>query len=274
MTKVEIKKKFDEIVAFAEVERFLDTPVKRYSSGMYVRLAFAVAAHLEPEILVVDEVLAVGDAEFQKKCLGKMKDVATGGRTVLFVSHNMGAVQSMCNLGILLEKGKIKENGDIYKIAETYRKTGSSQKPLIRENKSNKKIFIKKAEAFFDKENEELKIELLIESKVAFGISVECRLLDTYQTPLAFLSIGRLDLSQKIPIKTGIEKIALKGQVPRLIKGRYFLWVSIADPLIIHLDVCEELIELDLEFLPREGSKLDLSPSLGFGHLEIPLKKG
>ena len=93
MSRLEIKRKFDEIVAFAEVEKFLDTPVKRYSSGMYVRLAFAVAAHLEPEILVVDEVLAVGDAAFQKKCLGKMEDVGTEGRTVLFVSHNMGAIQ-------------------------------------------------------------------------------------------------------------------------------------------------------------------------------------
>src|SRR5262245_36111589 len=96
MTKAEIKSKFDEIVAFAEVERFLDTPVKRYSSGMYVRLAFSIAAHLEPEILIVDEVLAVGDAEFQTKCLGKMRDVSRSGRTVLFVSHNLSAVQTLC----------------------------------------------------------------------------------------------------------------------------------------------------------------------------------
>src|SRR5262249_43867708 len=95
MRRLEIKHKFDEIVAFAEVENFLDTPVKRYSSGMYVRLAFAVAAHLEPEVLVVDEVLAVGDAEFQRKCLGKMHDVSSGGRTVLFVSHNMAAIRTL-----------------------------------------------------------------------------------------------------------------------------------------------------------------------------------
>ena len=108
MTRAEIKRKFDEIVAFAEVEKFLDTPVKRYSSGMYVRLAFAVAAHLEPEILVVDEVLAVGDAEFQKKCLGKMGDVAKEGRTVLFVSHNMAAIQRLCGQCIVLESGVVK----------------------------------------------------------------------------------------------------------------------------------------------------------------------
>ncbi len=107
MTRVEIKQKFDEIVAFAEVEKYLDTPVKRYSSGMYVRLAFAVAAYLEPEILVVDEVLAVGDAAFQKKCLGKMGDVAKEGRTVLFVSHNMAAIQNLCQRAILLSSGII-----------------------------------------------------------------------------------------------------------------------------------------------------------------------
>ncbi len=112
MSRVEIKAKFDEIVAFAEVERFLDTPVKRYSSGMYVRLAFAVAAHLEPEILIVDEVLAVGDAEFQQKCLGKMREVSQGkGRTVLFVSHNIAAVQSLCTHAIYLKSGQIFSSG-------------------------------------------------------------------------------------------------------------------------------------------------------------------
>src|SRR5882672_3562990 len=109
MSRAEIRKKFDEIVAFAEIEQFLDTPVKRYSSGMYVRLAFAVAAHLEPEILIVDEVLAVGDLSFQKKCLGKMGDVVKHGRTVLFVSHNMDAVAGLCSHVLLVEKGRTSE---------------------------------------------------------------------------------------------------------------------------------------------------------------------
>jgi lipopolysaccharide transport system ATP-binding protein len=111
MKRAEIDRKFDEIVAFAEIETFLDTPVKRYSSGMYVRLAFAVAAHLEPEILVVDEVLAVGDLAFQKKCLGKMEDVAREGRTVLFVSHNMNAIQRLCGRGMLLDQGHLVAHG-------------------------------------------------------------------------------------------------------------------------------------------------------------------
>jgi lipopolysaccharide transport system ATP-binding protein len=120
MSRAEVARKFDEIVAFAEVEKFLDTPVKRYSSGMYVRLAFAVAAHLEPEILVVDEVLAVGDAEFQKKCLGKMGEVAKGGRTVLFVSHNMQAVKALCPRVVLLQNGCIAREGESEAVIAEY----------------------------------------------------------------------------------------------------------------------------------------------------------
>ncbi|MCA1914839.1 ABC transporter ATP-binding protein [Methanospirillum hungatei] len=120
MTKQEISEKFDDIVAFAEVEKFIDTPVKRYSSGMYVRLAFAVAAHLEPEILIVDEVLAVGDARFQKKCIGKMGEVAGEGRTVLFVSHNMNAVKNLCGKVILLEAGNLVYEGDTHKGIAQY----------------------------------------------------------------------------------------------------------------------------------------------------------
>jgi lipopolysaccharide transport system ATP-binding protein len=128
MKRAEINRKFDEIVAFAEVEGFLDTPVKRYSSGMSIRLAFAVAAHLEPEILIVDEVLAVGDHVFQKKCLGKMHDVASGdGRTILFVSHNMGVLTQLCHQGIHLEHGQIKDVGPIKDVVETYLRSSLDQ---------------------------------------------------------------------------------------------------------------------------------------------------
>jgi lipopolysaccharide transport system ATP-binding protein len=121
MHKAEIDRKFDEIVAFAETEKFLDTPVKRYSSGMYVRLAFAVAAHLEPEILIVDEVLAVGDQEFQKKCMGRLQQVAQGdGRTVLFVSHNMGAVRNLCDRAVYLRNGSVVEIGEAENVVDSY----------------------------------------------------------------------------------------------------------------------------------------------------------
>lgn len=139
MSKAEIKSKFDEIVAFSEVEKFLDTPVKRYSSGMYVRLAFAVAAHLEPEILIVDEVLAVGDAEFQRKCLGKMKDVAGSGRTVILVSHNMAAVQHLCERALYLRNGNLIESGPAEQVIGTYMRAAqgpAAANLAIREDRS------------------------------------------------------------------------------------------------------------------------------------------
>jgi lipopolysaccharide transport system ATP-binding protein len=127
MSRRDIQKHFDEIVAFADVEQFLDTPAKRYSSGMYMRLAFAVAAHLEPEVLVVDEVLAVGDAEFQKKCLGKMSEVAKSGRTVLFVSHNMVAVQNLCSAALWLQNGRIHALGEVLNVVSGYVSSGASE---------------------------------------------------------------------------------------------------------------------------------------------------
>ena len=131
MNRVEVKRKFEEIVDFSGVERFIDTPVKRYSSGMYVRLAFAVAAHLEPEILVVDEVLAVGDAEFQKKCLGKMSDVAAEGRTVLFVSHNMAAISAFCQRVLLLNGGRLQGSGEPAEVISSYLMSDTAMLPSV-----------------------------------------------------------------------------------------------------------------------------------------------
>lgn len=131
MGRREIQRKFDEIVDFAEVEKFLDTPVKRYSSGMYVRLAFSVAAHLEPEILIVDEVLAVGDIQFQKKCLGKMEDVASDGRTVIFVSHNISAVEQLTKTGILLQNGKLRRVGTTDEVISSYLNHDESQTSVV-----------------------------------------------------------------------------------------------------------------------------------------------
>ncbi len=149
LRKREIDRKFDEIVAFAEVEKFLDTPVKRYSSGMHVRLAFAVAAHLEPEILLVDEVLAVGDAQFQKKCLGKMGDVAKGGRTVLFVSHQMGAIAQLCSKAFLLSKGNIVEAGDTQRVIDYYLSDtlSASRNEFSAGTNCGKDMFVAKAQA-------------------------------------------------------------------------------------------------------------------------------
>lgn len=149
MNKAEIKSKFDEIVDFSGVEKFIDTPVKRFSSGMYVRLAFAVAAHLDTEILIIDEVLAVGDAEFQKKCLGKMEDVSAEGRTIIFVSHNMAAVQSLCNRGLLLDNGVAERTGSTNEVVQYYINIGmiNKVKPPIEKYRNYKineaPVFIK-----------------------------------------------------------------------------------------------------------------------------------
>lgn len=177
MRKTEIIRKFDEIVDFAGVERYIDTPVKRYSSGMYVRLAFAVAAHLESEILIVDEVLAVGDAEFQKKCLGKMGDVSSKeGRTVLFVSHNMGAVKSLCQTGILLKNGEVDEIGGIDLVINQYSNYGFNEEVrYVFDGNLKSKIEIKnikinsKTSGFINVlPSENIEIEMLYETKEEF----------------------------------------------------------------------------------------------------------
>lgn len=187
MTRREIKRKFDEIVDFAGVERYIDTPVKRYSSGMYVRLAFAVAAHLESEILIVDEVLAVGDAEFQKKCLGKMGDVTKGeGRTVLFVSHNIGAVKTLCDSGVYMKNGTLEYIGEIEATISRYLSdtAGSFDEPIIsRKDKiGNKKIEVTNV-TFYNSLNQ-------ITSEVMSG--------DSLKIVLDIENINKLDLNELI----------------------------------------------------------------------------
>jgi len=185
MSRAEIRAKFDEIVAFAEVERFLDTPVKRFSSGMYVRLAFAVAAHLEPEILIVDEVLAVGDAGFQRKCLGRMQDVAGEGRTVLFVSHNMTAIRSLCTRGILLRAGEVAGDGSIESVVQTY------------ENNEFKESLQRKWEAPLGGDGTECAAIYLKEAKVLSGGRQEIgiRVNDTFDLAFCLSSNRRANIN-------------------------------------------------------------------------------
>jgi lipopolysaccharide transport system ATP-binding protein len=178
MTRAEIRKKFDEIVAFSEIEKFLDTPVKRYSSGMYVRLAFAVAAHLEPEILIVDEVLAVGDAQFQKKCLGKMADVGKEGRTVLFVSHNMGAIRTLCENGLILNKGSLVFQGNIENTIKKYIGNDINKSYIYLADVVSKGPFVKKISVYLTNNkkesylnlNESITIEFIVETFNMAGV--------------------------------------------------------------------------------------------------------
>jgi len=211
MTRVEIKRKFDEIVAFAEVEKYLDTPVKRYSSGMYVRLAFAVAAHLEPEILVVDEVLAVGDAAFQKKCLGKMEDVGKEGRTVLFVSHNMSAIQKLCNSCILLQNGKILLDDLPQKVVSAYLNDFSAGKIFKKSKILNGKPSIISAnlEQSQKPPYSEMVVHLEIYSEVEKDVSIDLRFSDGTGCAIGFGSLGTFCDEQLCTLKKDFKNSVL-----------------------------------------------------------------
>ncbi len=220
MTRKEITRKFDEIVDFAGVERYIDTPVKRYSSGMYVRLAFAVAAHLESEILIVDEVLAVGDAEFQKKCLGKMGDVSKGeGRTVLFVSHNMASISKLCSKGILLDKGRIMYDGNIAKVIENYKVYSASEiKNYSLKGNSNKEAYFHSIEILGNHNeiqfDEKLPLKFTVEQPGNdFGnVFLLARILDDYDQVI---------FSSEIVLKRDKKEYFLTIPGNLLVKGNY-----------------------------------------------------
>ncbi|MEI6946656.1 ABC transporter ATP-binding protein [Paraflavisolibacter sp. H34] len=225
MRRQEIRKKFDEIVDFAGVERYIDTPVKRYSSGMYVRLAFAVAAHLESEILIVDEVLAVGDAEFQKKCLGKMGQVSKGeGRTVLFVSHQISSVKSLCNKGIFLRNGTLQQEGPIDKVIDCYLKDG--------EKKSNLKVY----DAFLKYVKMEQKgavLTLEAAYDCPFGLDIPNLGFIVYNSnhQPVFGSNPTLELIPDDQYKRGTKRgrISIEIKSPKLIDGRYYASIWFGD---------------------------------------------
>jgi lipopolysaccharide transport system ATP-binding protein len=232
MTRQEVNRKFDEIVSFAELEQFIDTPVKRYSSGMYVRLAFAVAAHLEPEILLVDEVLAVGDAGFQKKCLGKMGEVAQIGRTILFVSHNMDAINNLCNRAIWLNEGQIQEYDKINRVVELYINNYISKKPpslVLRTDRiGNGEIrflscsltnYSKKElrNIFFTGEPSE--IILRLESKINTFVYIGLQVKDTMGKTIT--SFNSREGAVKIQIHEGNNKIQVNIPYLSLLEGNY-----------------------------------------------------
>ena len=194
MTRREIRSKFDEIVDFAEVEKFLDTPVKRYSSGMYVRLAFAVAAHLEPEILVVDEVLAVGDAEFQKKCIGKMNDASDGlGRTVIFISHSMDVLQKLCPRALLFKSGVIVDDGVAGDVIKNYMTTSNASSSYLHQGASVADAFVERAllvigngQSDFYENHQTISLDLSVSANVDCIVCVEILLRGQTGNPLLF----------------------------------------------------------------------------------------
>ena len=225
MSRQEIRSKFDEIVDFSEIEKFLDTPVKRYSSGMYVRLAFAVAAHLEPEILIVDEVLAVGDAAFQKKCLGKMEDVSTKeGRTVLFVSHHMGAVAQLCNKAILLNKGENVQTGSVQQVVNYYinqssaTNTGYEADVILRNND----IAIMKAQSFDSDGNPAVNFT----HNQEIVLMIECKI----NSWASGAEIGVAVRDSKRKIFTTCTSLSVHGSIPNILNARVVIPDSLLRP--------------------------------------------
>jgi lipopolysaccharide transport system ATP-binding protein len=239
MDRWEVTRKFDEIVTFAEVEKFVNTPVKRYSSGMYTRLAFAVAAHLETEILLVDEVLAVGDLAFQKKCFGKMEDVVNEGRTILFVSHNMAAIRKLCKNAILLDSGKKTGFGDVSNCISSYLSGVSDHSGLIVDHiqKKDETIEIEsisindspKDQITLPSDMDYLKIEVRGKTSQPKRIDIETILYDLYDNPLAFFSPGHeKGYADEYPAGDFIIERILK--LPKIMRGDYFLSLGLLTP--------------------------------------------
>jgi len=267
MKRKEINRKFDEIVAFAEVEKFIETPVKRYSSGMYVRLAFAVAAHLEAEILLVDEVLAVGDAEFQKKCLGKMEDVATEGRTVLFVSHNMNAVQRLCSRCMLLEHGRLIGQGDTANIVVRYLSNDSyTASPAewidvsdARRQGTGKARFVgawysslNKAVGFRAYSNGPLEFRLAIMSDSPRSVeSIAVTLYDQYGTKL--VNADTLSLGRTVILQKGRNIVRLRLRELHLNPGVYVLGLWLANVPGGAFDYIESAFRIQVIDLASKG---------------------
>ncbi len=266
MTKSEIRGKFDEIVAFSGVEQFIDTPVKRYSSGMYVRLAFSVAAHLEPEILIVDEVLAVGDAAFQEKCLGKMKDVAREGRTILFVSHNAEAIQRLCQRGIWLKDGRLHRDGAVDEVSEAYLDSISNELFSTKSNQDFglviRKVRLKNSHGKETKKyhpGEDLMVEIFYDAKlpikepyIALGV--------VGATGPCFSANMQLD-GAKIEILEGVGSFSCRFRSVPLLPQRYTLKIGVRatnfEPIIDYQEVARFQVVGDLTSYGYKGEYRD-----------------
>ena len=274
MTQSEINRQFDAIVDFSGTEKFLDTPVKRYSSGMYVRLAFAVAAHLNPEILIVDEVLAVGDAEFQKKCLGKMQDVTDSGRTVLFVSHNEAAVRRICQKCIYLKDGKVDFVGTPDDTFRHYR--GGVQSPLFnaahrRKVKSSVSIIDAyfslngvKTHEFLPGQNPTLTYVFKVSEPT--NCTPEFMIKDSGGTPI--LSAAYAHWNGKVyDFDPGTYSLDFEAEFPYLAAGKYMFDIGLSQPCIDFLDYIEEALSITIVETTMEGSGHTFSQSAGLGFI-------
>jgi len=282
MYKAEIKRKFDEIVAFSETEKFLDTPVKRYSSGMRVRLAFSVAAHLEPEILLIDEVLAVGDIQFQKKCLKKMKDVGKEGRTVIFVSHNMGAVRRLCQTALLFKDGKIIEKGSTENVIDLY----LSNTDLCAEFKDrgpdfNKVMHLRSARLIDDKlnirdhfaRNEPGFVEVVYDiNRPIDNVHVVCHFVDSEDRII--VSTGDCDVNRQLQQKREPGTYLAKFMIPTdiLNEGEYSLIFALGIPFMLNYDRQTDAVRFSLSDPRKSGGPEYIQRRAGFVLCDMPWK--
>ena len=278
MRKEEVTRKFDEIVDFSGVEKFIDTPVKRYSSGMYVRLAFAVAAHLDPEILIVDEVLAVGDAEFQKKCLGKMGDVAGEGRTVLFVSHNMGSILQLCKSGILLSNGKLDYLGEVSSCINSYLRASVSSTKIINQGILKTDDINIHSVNVNNQDSRELELlpstkslllNIIGETRKNMNLSLEAKLFDSNGSPLAYFCPANFDEHYDINKDKYLGIFELKGEInlPTLTKGDYYLDIYLTEPNSRGLWDCRNGLHIRANSIPMRTAQAALEYRKGFGSI-------
>jgi len=275
MHRSEIQAKFDEIVDFAGVEKFLETPVKRYSSGMYVRLAFSVAAHLETDVLLVDEVLAVGDNQFQKKCLNKMDNIANeSGRTVIFVSHNMGTILSLCSRGIFLKKGRLDFDSDPQEAVRRYLEEAQPTMTLNREIQKTglptlvggnlETVEKEDGEYFFDLT---FTIESEIETDTFFNVTTK----DSMGQKVGFSSLGSFNSDDNLTLKKGKNTFSVQMDASYLAIGTYFLNIDLGIHNVRYFDRCEDCFSFDIEKSPRGAHQRALRQSWGLGSVEIPI---
>jgi lipopolysaccharide transport system ATP-binding protein len=272
MQRSEIRRKFDEIVSFAEVERFLDTPVKRYSSGMYVRLAFSVAAHLEPEILVVDEVLAVGDAEFQKKCLGKMQDVAGHDRTVLFVSHSMGAVRDLCSKGIMLSGGRVHAAGEVNMVVEKYMATSNLTAHQTWDRVKPERAYINYAELEVHETSQGSRLVLFcdLRSNIVERLGLEITLKDAQGFPVGFASYGALSTTQSIDFENGRAALNLVIDTRHLANGNYLMSLMLSVPDVEFIDKVPDCLAFTVDGPRYDTGDRRVQQQWGFGSVLFP----
>lgn len=270
MKRAEINAKFEEIVEFSGTGKFLDTPLKHYSSGMQLRLAFSVAAFLEPEILIIDEVLAVGDAEFQQRCMGKMEDVSKSGRTILFVSHNMGAVQALCKNSIYLQQGQLKMQGSTTQIIQSYLNDQPRATNTIRTADAVKQCAVLQVEK--TAQNAQFtEVSVHIHATRSMACALDVRLSSIDLTPSGFGSLGTFNPEEKVQLQPGNNIIPFRLPTSTLANGLYYLGIDLTEPDKEYYDRVEQalLIEVANQPIVPAGRVLQLDWKYGSTQLQI-----